>query len=129
MVRKISGYLTGELGLELKDDWQVFRFEGENRRAGKVTGRAVNCLGFVLHRNRVTIRKSILKRIRRKANRIDALGRYRRNDAAAMLSYLGYFKHSDTYGYYLKHIKPKVSIQYCKRRISALDRKKARKQE
>lgn len=129
MVRKISGYLTGELGLELKDDWQVFRFEGENRRTGKVTGRAVNCLGFVLHRNRVTIRKSILKRIRRKANRIDALGRYRRNDAAAMLSYLGYFKHSDTYGYYLKHIKPKVSIQYCKRRISALDRKKARKQE
>lgn len=127
IVRGVSQYLAEELELEVKDDWQVFRFEGENRRAGKVTGRAINCLGFVIHNNRITIRKSILKRIRRKANKIHAIRRYRRMDAAAMLSYMGYFKHSNAYKYYLRHIKPNVSIQYCKRRISALDKKKAQK--
>lgn len=122
-VRAIAAYLGDELHLELKGDWQVYRFEGESRKAGKETGRAINCLGFVIHRNRVAIRKSILKRARAKANKIHRRRRYRRRDAAAMIAYMGYFSHSDTYGYYSRYIKPKVSIQYCKRRISALDRK------
>ncbi len=128
MVQEVGRYLEEELHMELKGDWQVYRFEGENRRAGKVTGRAINCLGFVVHRNRVTLRKTILKRIRAKANRMSRSRRCRRMDAAAILSYMGYFDHSNTYGYYLRHIKPKVSVQYCKRRISALASRK-RKQE
>lgn len=49
--------------------------------------------------------------------------RCRRIDAAAIISYLGYLQHSDTYNYYKRHIKPNVSVQYCKRRISALAKK------
>ncbi len=126
IVQALADYLGGELLLELKGDWQIYRFEGHNRKAGKETGRAINCLGFVIHRNRVTMRKSILKRARAKANKIHRRRQYRRIDAAAMIAYMGYFSHSDTYGYYLRHIKPKVSIQYCKRRISTLDKRAAK---
>ena len=112
-----------ELGLEIKGDWQVFRFETVHRRTGKMAGRAINALGFVIHRDRVGIRKSILKRARRKAFKIGREKRYRRIDAAAMVSYMGYFSHSYTYGYYLRYIKPNVSIQRCKRRIAAANKK------
>ncbi len=127
MVREVSRYLWEKLHLRLKEDWQVFRFESMNRRTGKVTGRAVNCLGFVIHRDRVTMRKSILERARAKANRIKQSGHMRRIDAAAIISYMGWFKHTDTYGYYLRWIKPKVSVRYCKRRLAAYARKKKTK--
>lgn len=127
IVREVFRYLWERLHLQIKEDWQVFRFESMNRKTGKVTGRAVNCLGFVIHRDRVTMRKSILERARAKANRIKRNGRMRRIDAAAIVSYMGWFKHTDTYGYYLRWIKPKVSVRYCKRRIAAHTRKKNRK--
>jgi len=129
MVREIGRYLREELHMEIKGDWQVYRFEGYNRKAKKETGRAINCLGFVVHRNRVALRKSILKRIRGKANRMHRRKRCRRIDAAAILSYLGYFRHSDTYKYYLRYIKPKVSIRYCKRRISTLSKRAAKQKQ
>lgn len=89
-VNAVREKLKEELGLEIKGDWQVYRFEGENRKAGKVTGRAINCLGFVVHNNRVCLRKSIIKKIRRKALRMHRKKRCRRIDAAAIISYLGY---------------------------------------
>lgn len=119
MVRKIALFLASRLGLQLKDDWQVYRFETVNRRTGKLGGRAVNALGFVVHRNRVTIRKSVLKRTRAKANHIHARRRYTRHDCASMVSRMGAFKHAAAYNYYKEWIKPKVSIHYCKRRLSA----------
>lgn len=127
MVREAARYLWEKLRLRFKEDWQVFRFESENRRTGKVTGRAVNCLGFVIHRDRVTMRKAILERARAKANRIKRNGHMRRIDASAIISYMGWFKHTDTYGYYLRWIKPKVSVKYCKRRIAAHAKKKNKK--
>lgn len=123
-VRAIQKKLTEELGLEIKGDWQVYRFEGMNRRAGRKTGRAINCLGFVIHGDRIGLRKTILKRIRRKAFHMHRKKRCRRIDAAAIISYVGYFKHSNTYDYYKKYVKPNVSIRYCKRRISALAKRK-----
>ena len=127
MVREAARYLWENFRLQLKEDWQIFRFESENRRTGKVTGRAVNCLGFVIHRDRVTMRKAILERARAKANRIKRRGRMRRIDASAIISYMGWFKHTDTYGYYLRWIKSKVSVKYCKRRIAVCAKKKNRK--
>lgn len=129
MVREIGRYLREELHLNLKGDWQVYRFEGHNRKAGKETGRAINCLGFVVHNNRVTLRKTILKRIRAKANRMKRKRRCRRIDAAAMISYKGYLDKSDTYKFYKRYIKPKVSIRYCRRRISTLARRESEKRK
>ena len=130
MVREIERFLRDELHLRLNRSRQVFRFEGVSRRTGKVSGRAINALGYIVHRDRITLRKSILKRARAKANRMHRLHRCRRCDAAAMISYLGWLSPTDTYRYYLKYIKPKVSIQHCKRRISALaKRERSRKND
>lgn len=131
MVRRIATFLKEHLHLRLKDDWQVYRFEKKRKPEGmtpeeerrwsrQAKGRAVNALGFVIHRDRVTIRKSVLKRTRAKANHIHKRKRYTRHDAASMVSRVGTFKHANAYGYYQRYIKPMVSIHYCKRRISML---------
>ena len=99
---------------------QVFRFEYRDRKTGKIRGRAINALGYIIHCNRVTMRKSILKRARAKANKIHKIHRYRCMDAAAILSYKGWFDHTDTYAYYQKWIKPKVSMRYCRMRVSTI---------
>ena len=87
------------------------------------TGRAINALGFVIHRDRVGVRKSILERVRGKARRMHRRGRYTRYDAASMLSRMGVFHHADAYNYYLEHIKPMVNIRKCKRRVAAAAKK------
>lgn len=116
IVIAIQEYLHQELHLALNSNWQVYRFEYE--RNGQVKGRAINALGFVIHRDRVTLRKSILKRSRAKANRMHRLHRCTRLDAACMVSYRVWYKHTDTYRYFQKWIKPKVSIRYCRLRLS-----------
>lgn len=123
IVAAIEQYLGDVLRLRLNKSKQVYRFEYRDRRTGEVKGRAINALGFVVHHNRVTMRKTILKRARAKANRMHKRGRITRLDAAAMISYIGWFSHTDTYAYYRRWIKPKVNIQYCKRYISRIARK------
>lgn len=126
MVEKMMMFLLHRLGLRIKPDWQVYRFESVNRRTGKKGGRAVNALGFVVHRDRTTIRKSVLKRARAKANHIHAKRRYTRHDSASMVSRMSPFRHARAYNYYKNWIKPKVSIQQCKRRIAACAKKQGK---
>lgn len=118
MVRALDEWVRRRLKLRLKENWQVYRFEDKSGR-----GRAINALGFMVHRNRVTIRKNIIKRIRAKANRMGRRRRLTYHDACAFLSQAGYIYFTDSYGYYLRWIKPKVSIQRCKRRVSGKNRK------
>lgn len=109
IVSNIQQFCSNELHVQIKDDWQVFQFEDSNGN-----GRAINCLGYVIHHNRVTLRKKLLQRIRAKALRMHKLKKCRVMDARAMLSYSGWLLHTDTYNYYLKWIKPNVSFHYCK---------------
>ena len=104
-----------KLGLELKENWQVFPLECRN----------LDFMGFRFFRNRVTLRKSILRKARRKALRIHNKDKPTLHDAKQMLSYLGWIKQTDTYGYYLKYIKCNVNFQYLKRRISRYDKRMA----
>jgi hypothetical protein len=39
-------------------------------------------------------------------------------DACAVVSYWGWIKRSDSYNFYNKNVRPKVSIETAKRRIS-----------
>lgn len=117
MVGGIEAYLQEKLRLELNNSKQVYRMEHADRN-GKVRGRAINALGYVIHRDRVAMRKSILKRARAKALRMKRMHRCRRIDAAAMLSYKGWFDRTDTYNYFERWIKPNVSIRYCRKRIA-----------
>lgn len=112
---EIDRYLHEELGLELKDNWQVFPTKHRN----------LDFIGFRFFRNRITLRKSILQKARRKARRIHNKDKPTVYDAKQMLSYLGWLTQTDTYGFYLKHIKPCVNIQYLKRRVSINDKRLA----
>ena len=109
------------LGLDLKRNWQTFRFEDNGKY------RFLDFIGFRFYRNRVTIRKSILLKATRKARRVSKESKLRVYSARQMLSYLGYFKHTDTYNMYLERIKPYVNFQYLKRRISKYDKRENRR--
>lgn len=120
----ISEYLEANLGLELKGNWQVFRFSytvnGEDR------GRPLDFMGFQFYRNRTVLRKSIMLKATRKARKIHKKPYQERkptvHDYRQMMSYLGWIDCTDTYRMYLKHIKPRVSFQRMKRYISRYDR-------
>lgn len=65
MRQAISDYLEMELGLELKANWQVFRFSYGNNQ-----GRDLDFMGFRFYRNRTILRKSIMYKATRKARKI-----------------------------------------------------------
>ena len=92
----VREYLKTKLSLELNKSAQVYRFEYEDRY-GKVRGRAVNALGIVIHRNRVTLRKSLLMRMRRKALRIKRKTKRNWHDAASMFARLSGISHTNTF--------------------------------
>ena len=122
------------LDLEIKGDWQVFRFEypvfdkGGNpvldKDGKQVTkGRMLDFMGFQFHHDRTTIRKSNIEAARRKANHISKQDKISWYNASVMLSYMGLFKHTDTYNYYIDYIKPKINVKKLKRIVSKHSRK------
>lgn len=113
-VMKLEAYVAENLGLEFNTNTQIYRFE--NSKGEK--GRAINLVGFVVHRGHIGIRKGILKRVRAKANRMNRHHRCTIKDATSVVSRMGYFRWSDAHEYFAKWIRPKVSIRYCKRRIA-----------
>ena len=119
----IDEYLKTRLGLELKANWQVFRFDYVDRD-GKHRGRFLDYMGFRFYRDRTTIRRSIMLKATRKARRIGRKEKPSIYEVRQMTSYLGWIDCTDTYGMYTKWIKPFVDIQKCKRRMSAYDRRK-----
>lgn len=116
-----------QLGLKLKDNWQVFRFHYLSKKEKKKNGQPKDCgrpldfMGFKFYRNRTTLRKSTLRSIRRKANKIHKKGRATIHDARQMISYLGKLKSTDVYDYYTRYIKSLVDFGNLKKKISRYD--------
>lgn len=118
------------LELTVKDNWQIFRFDyipkrpkiSPNGKTG-IYGRAVDFMGFKFYRNRTTLRKSILHKMKKKAMKLWKKERVTLFDAKQMLSSLSWIKHSDIYNYYTKHIKPFVAFKKLKQKVSNADRK------
>ncbi|WP_390564386.1 RNA-directed DNA polymerase [Blautia producta] len=124
---KIEKFIKEELGLEMKGDWQVFRFDFISKKDKKRHGRPLDFMGFKFYRDRTTIRKSILNRTKRKVNKIKRKGKVTWKDAASILSRMGYIRHTDTYGYYLRNIKPVIKIKVMKQLVSKHARKEKKK--
>lgn len=112
----ISEYLETKLGLQMKDNWQVYRFNYGDR------GRDLDFMGFRFFRNRTVLRRTIYFKAVRKAKRIKNKG-LNIYTARQMLSYMGWFKCTDCYGAYLKYIKPNVSFRTLRRYVSRWDKK------
>ena len=125
--KKLEEFLNSKLNLRLKENYQLYRFVDKNDE----NGRDIDFMGFRFFRNKTILRKSNLRTIRRKANHLD---KKRRNynegkgqgvnvhDAQSMLSYLGWTKHADVYGYYQREIKPKVNKRRLRKKVSHVDR-------
>lgn len=115
--KEIQLYLE-TIGLNIKGNWQVYRLDK----------RPLDFLGFKFYRTHVTMRKRNSLRIKRRAKKIYKKGRLNFKDSAAMLSYLGWLQHSNSYNYYLKNIKPYVNIKDMKEVVSNESRKRNKAQ-
>lgn len=98
----IEKYLKDNLHLRIKENWQVFRFEYKGK------GRPLDFMGWQFYREKTILRKSIFIRVMRKAKKV---GKHTTiKGAQGMVSYMGYIKHTDSYGVYRDYIRPYVNI-------------------
>ena len=109
------------LGLKLKANWQVFRFD--YARSGKRYGRCLDFMGLKFYRDKTVLRKNIMIKASRKARKLSKKQKPSIYEIRQMLSYLGWIDCTDTYSFYLKWIKPYVTIRKLKKRISNYDRR------
>lgn len=102
----IDGYLHS-INLLMKPNWQVFL----------VNARAIDFLGFRFYRDRTTLRKRNALRIRRRLTKIGRKKKLSYEDACAVVSYWGWIQRSDSYYFYHKYVRPKVSLARARGRI------------
>ena len=117
-IRSIAEFLEKE-DLKLKENWQLF----------KLDKRALDVMGFRFYRNKTTLRKSLMLRISRKAAKIHKKGVATPKDAASMLSYMGWIKHSDTRSFHNHRVKKRISIKVLKKIVSGFSKGEIKKNE
>ena len=126
-IKKIKHLLGGLLRLKLKDNFQVVRF-AYVKKDGKKIGRPVDIMGFVFYRGgKVIMRERIMLHITRLARHMakvkERTGKYYTRHIRALLSGMGWFKYTDSYGCFLDYIKPYVKIKVLRGIISRIDRR------
>ena len=123
---KIREYLNN-IDLEVKPNYQIFRFDYIDKN-GNRRGRPIDFMGFKFYRDKTTIRASIFLRAIRKARKMKKKENFSWYDACQLLSYMGWFKPTNTYGAFKKHIEPNVNIQACKKLVSKHFKKERKKE-
>lgn len=127
MKEAIEAYLNDQLKLTLKGNWQIFRFVDKDNK----NGRDIDFMGMRFFRTKVILRKSLLKRIYRKALKLNKKReQYKQGigtgvtyrDAMSMLSLLGWTRHTDVYNYYQKWLKPLINRRYLRKKVAAHSR-------
>ena len=116
----IKDYVEDNLGLELKGNYQLCRFDYiEN---GEHHGEFLDFVGFRFYRDRTCLRKSIFQRMMDKCKRLEKKGKFTIYDAHQMISYLGWVNWSDTFHVYQEFVEPVCSFTKCKKKISQYDK-------
>lgn len=134
-VDKISELAT-EKGLEIKGNWQVFRFDyfkgtkpgeeanlTEAEKKERRRGRAIDTLGFRFFRDKTILRKRNALSIRRAALQLHKKKKITAADARSFMSKIGPLKHCNSKRFWKEYIKPFVNIKKLKEIISNEDRK------
>lgn len=114
-LRLIFEYIE-RLGLQVKDNWQLFLFHYVDRN-GVERGADLNFIGFRFYRNRTTLRKCLFMRICRKSTRMSK-GRVSIFTCRQYISYYGYIKNSNTYLVYIEKLMPRHSFRKTRTYIS-----------
>jgi len=118
---EVEKYLENNLGLQLKSNWQVFRFD--YTKQGKHFGRDLDFMGFRFFRGRTILRRRLAYKLVRKSRRIKKKPLKSVYDCKQMLAYLGWLDCTNTYKMYKTMVKPNINFQYCKRRVSHYDKR------
>lgn len=100
--------LAESRGLKIKGNYQLF----------KTSSRPLDFLGYRFYRNRTTLRRRNFLRITRRIRKISKKNTLCFKDACAVVSYMGWLKHSDSAHMYEKYIRPYVSIGKAKEVVS-----------
>lgn len=124
MQREIEKFLNERLNLQMKRNWQVFRFDYIERKTGKRKGRPLDFMGFQFYHDKTILRETIMLSCTRKVNRVRKKDKITWYDATAILSYMGYVTHTDTYAMYEERIKPYVNIKKLKKIVSKNSKRK-----
>lgn len=111
---RIAEYLSDNLMVEMKGNWQVFEF-------GK---RDLDFMGFRFFPHKTILRRSIMYKASRKAKRLSRKAKITWYDACQMLSYNGWLKSTNSYGFFQTEIKPFVSIKKLKHIVSRKDKRR-----
>lgn len=93
--------------------WQVFRIDC----------RDLDFMGFRFYRHKTTLRKSLMLRITRRVRKIYRRGKASFRDAAAVISYMGWLKHSQANAVYEYHVKAYLSIAWLKYLVRSYHKK------
>lgn len=105
---KVEEFLRDRLKLDLKENWQVFRFVYPDKKTGKERGRFIDFVGFKFYYNRTTLRKGTLNRITKRANRLSKKDGITWYDASRMNSGYSRLRRAQTHDYYKRYIKGKA---------------------
>ena len=97
-----------EREMSLKDNWQIFR----------LSDRPIDFVGYKFYKDHTTIRKSILKRIKRKLNKAAPEQKASFSTASGLMSYMGWVKNSDSQYFRDNYIKDKVSLKKIRKVVS-----------
>lgn len=127
MQQEIEKCLNERFNLLMKYNHQVFRFDYIERKTGERKGRPLDFMGFQFCHDKTILRESIMLSSTKKANRIAKKEKITWYDATAMLSYMGYITHTDTYDMYLERIKPHVDVKKLKKLVSKHSKREERK--
>lgn len=104
-----------ESGLHMKDNWQVCKLDAE----------PLDFMGFRFYRDRITLRRSIMLRITRKIRKVDKKGSgANHGDASAVISYMGWIKHTNSHNLFEARIRPYLHIGRMKSIVRRAQREK-----
>lgn len=103
-----------EKKLEIKKNWQVFR----------LSSRPIDFLGFKFYKDRTTIRKTILKRVKRKIVKVSKMRKISLRNASGLLSQLGYVKRTDSQYFREKYMKNIISKKRLRKVVSDESKRK-----
>ena len=117
---EIERYLNDELHLNLKPNWKIFPVD---LASPSLKGPPLDFIGYKHYRDYVFLRKKTLRKCKRKIAHVKKKQHINIKDARQLITYAGYLKHANCYGWYKKYYRPYVSVRYLRKKISKYSKK------
>lgn len=129
-VRAIKQRLMEELGLQIKNSWEIRKIGVMDRATGKLKpgGYWIDIGGYKFCKGATILRDRIYLDTRRLAKRMKRRGNYTLHQAESMQSRIGWMMHCDSYGFMQREIRPNVDLKRMKEKISHVEKKRKRQQ-